>query len=214
MRSNPPSPGDQRQALRSRFCPGSPRYRRRVGPPDAMRRPFREQPKNRCSRRGAKKVRRGAVSRVLFTEPFICDAGHPPPDAAYPGIKHGGPPLSPAWPCFGWGLPCPAGYPPGGGLLLHRFTLTDLGTSWPEGRRSVLCGTFRRLSPPGRYPAPCPTKLGLSSNRAPHQLAPVRGSHSPRTRQYLGLQNKGQDRTVSSTCVLPRERRNFPARRR
>ncbi len=30
-------------------------------------------------------------------------------------------------------------------------------------RRSALCGTFRRLSPPGGYPAPCPVELGLSS---------------------------------------------------
>jgi len=32
-------------------------------------------------------------------------------------------------------------------------------------RRSALCGTFHRLSPPGRYPAPCPVELGLSSRR-------------------------------------------------
>src|SRR5690606_252299 len=30
-------------------------------------------------------------------------------------------------------------------------------------RRSPLCCTFRRLSTPGRYPAPCPAELGLSS---------------------------------------------------
>jgi len=34
-------------------------------------------------------------------------------------------------------------------------------------RRSTLCGTFRRLSMPGRYPAPCPTELGLSSGGKP-----------------------------------------------
>jgi hypothetical protein len=31
-------------------------------------------------------------------------------------------------------------------------------------RRFAFCGTFRRLSPPGRYPAPCPAELGLSSS--------------------------------------------------
>jgi hypothetical protein len=38
----------------------------------------------------------------------------------------------------------------------------------PEGshRRFAFCGTFRRLAPPGRYPAPCPVELGLSSSRA------------------------------------------------
>ena len=36
----------------------------------------------------------------------------------------------------------------------------------PSGghRRSVLCGTFHRLTPPGGYPAPCPAELGLSSD--------------------------------------------------
>ena len=39
------------------------------------------------------------------------------------------------------------------------FTLT--GSC--ERRRSILCGTFRRLAPPRRYLAPCPVKPGLSS---------------------------------------------------
>jgi len=30
----------------------------------------------------------------------------------------------------------------------------------------VFCGTFRRVAPPGRYPAPCPVESGLSSPRA------------------------------------------------
>ena len=33
-------------------------------------------------------------------------------------------------------------------------------------RRSALCCTFRRLTAPGRYPAPCPVELGLSSDGA------------------------------------------------
>jgi hypothetical protein len=31
------------------------------------------------------------------------------------------------------------------------------------GRAVCLCGTFRRVAAPGRYPAPCPLELGLSS---------------------------------------------------
>jgi len=31
-------------------------------------------------------------------------------------------------------------------------------------RRFVFCGTFRRVSPPGSYPASCPVESGLSSN--------------------------------------------------
>ena len=55
-------------------------------------------------------------------------------------------------------------------------------------RRSALCGTFRRLTPPGRYPAPCPVELGLSS--------------SGRTRQRSSLV-----RSASSGVQLKRRRR-------
>src|SRR5690606_42156734 len=34
-------------------------------------------------------------------------------------------------------------------------------------RRSALCCTVRRLATPGRYPAPCPAELGLSSTPVP-----------------------------------------------
>ncbi len=43
-------------------------------------------------------------------------------------------------------------------------------------RRSALCGTFRRLSPPGDYPASCPLELGLSSDgpsRASRRRSPL-----------------------------------------
>jgi len=47
-----------------------------------------------------------------------------------------------------------------GGLLPHRFTLTRR-----EGGRFVFCGTFRRVAPPGCYPASRSVESGLSSNR-------------------------------------------------
>ena len=47
-----------------------------------------------------------------------------------------------------------------GGLLHHLFTLTS--RNWPE-RRPVFCGTCRRVTPPGRYPAPRSVEFGLSS---------------------------------------------------
>ena len=50
------------------------------------------------------------------------------------------------------------GCPRRGALLPHLFTLTA-----GSRRRSVFCGTFRRLAPPRRYLAPCPAKPGLSS---------------------------------------------------
>ena len=54
---------------------------------------------------------------------------------------------------------CPAAscYQSRGALLPHHFTLTGLV------RRYIFCGTFRGLSPPRRYLAPCPKEPGLSS---------------------------------------------------
>ena len=46
-----------------------------------------------------------------------------------------------------------------GALLPHHFTLT--GSC--ELRRYIFCGTFRGLTPPRRYLAPCPMEPGLSS---------------------------------------------------
>jgi hypothetical protein len=48
-----------------------------------------------------------------------------------------------------------------GELLPHPFTLTC--HSLRLGRRTSLCGTFPRVTPAGRYPAPCPLEPGLSS---------------------------------------------------
>jgi len=43
-------------------------------------------------------------------------------------------------------------------LLPHDFTLTAEAAV-------CFCGTFLRVAPTGRYPAPCPVKPGLSSLR-------------------------------------------------
>jgi hypothetical protein len=56
---------------------------------------------------------------------------------------------------FAW----PAGHPAAGGLLPHHFTLTGHNGD----RRCHFCGTFLRVTPTGRYPAPCSTEPGLSS---------------------------------------------------
>jgi hypothetical protein len=55
-----------------------------------------------------------------------------------------------------------------GALLPHRFTLTEDTTSSgspfsTRPRRSIFCGTFLRVTPTGRYPAPCSMEPGLSS---------------------------------------------------
>ena len=47
---------------------------------------------------------------------------------------------------------------PAGGLLHHLFTLTPY-----EYGAVVFCCTFRRITPPSRYEAPCFVEPGLSS---------------------------------------------------
>ena len=73
----------------------------------------------------------------------------------------------PIWSCSGWGLPCRSCYHQRGALLPHLFTLT-YPTPKDVGWRYIFCGTFRRLTPPRRYLAPCPMEPGLSS--IPHRL--------------------------------------------
>jgi hypothetical protein len=94
--------------------------------------------------------------------PFILDAGCPAPPATYPD---GGPRhrlrlcrlrvkarAVPIRSCSRWGLPCRRRCRPRGALLPHLFTLTAAIRYAP--RRYVLCGTFPKLAPAGRYPAP------------------------------------------------------------
>jgi hypothetical protein len=59
-----------------------------------------------------------------------------------------------------------------GELLPHHFTLV-----LPFGRTVCFCGTFRRVTPPGRYPASCPVELGLSSPILPDGVGGHRGGH-------------------------------------
>ncbi len=100
----------------------------------------------------------------------------------------------PIWSCSRWGLPCRRCYQRRGALLPHHFTLTGS----VELRRCIFCGTFRRLSPPRRYLAPCPPEPGLSS-------APPGGSdHSADSREYLKRRNeKVQPHSPIPYCAIP-----------
>src|SRR6187401_142314 len=125
------------------------------------------------------------VGRVLYAEawrPSIYDDRCRPPPAVYPRTRagrprtcaHPGPEGSELLDLAPGGV-CRAGRvtPVAGGLLHHRFTLT---CPLP-GRRSVLCGTFPRVTPGGRYPPPCPVEPGPSS--APPSRAVTRSPGQP-----------------------------------
>ena len=92
--------------------------------------------------------------------------------------------------CSRWGLPCGGCCQPPGGLLPHRFTLT-VGSAGrgPARRRFVFCGAFRRVTPPGHYPAPLP--LGVRTF-----LAPLQARGHPALRAGLALR-------LHPRCVNP-----------
>ena len=75
------------------------------------------------------------------------------------------------WPCSRWGLPCHDVLPRVRCALtapFHPYRQTEVC------RRSTLCCTCRRLSPPRRYLAPCPMEPGLSSRSSKDEPATVR----------------------------------------
>jgi len=64
-------------------------------------------------------------------------------------------------------------------------------------RRSALCCTFRRLTTPGRYPAPCPAELGLSSDGASGQSRrPAAILTRALVRSYPGAEGRVPDASV------------------
>ena len=72
-------------------------------------------------------------------------------DCSPPGRQPG----VPVWPCTAWGLSCPGGCPPGGGLLPRLFTLTARPVRAPRGGIfSVTLSIDRdfRPSPPRLFP--------------------------------------------------------------
>lgn len=79
--------------------------------------------------------------------------------------KVSGPPHSfPIRSCSGWGLPSQ----PVAWLLVRSYrTVPSLPNAKAPGGLHF-CGTFPEVALAGRYPAPCPAELGLSSNALRH----------------------------------------------
>ncbi len=119
----------------------------------------------------------GPVSRVLYGacapwRSFLWDARHRAPLASYPEPARATPQV-PYLDLLQAGFSQPPCHHGAGALLPHLFTLTGLR------RRYGFCATFRRITPPSCYEAPCPTEPGLSSTRrsAPRPPGPVIHGH-------------------------------------
>src|SRR5262245_41340814 len=104
--------------------------------------------------------------------------------AALPRRPRGAPFRLPMRPCSGWGLPSHPRYRGRGGLLPRRFTLASrpAGQILADGAAVFLCCTLLEVTLTGRYPAPCPVELGLSSRGRSRRRpsAPLRQIHHNR----------------------------------
>ena len=76
------------------------------------------------------------------------------------------------WPCSGRGLASRCVSTP---LVRSYRTISPLVAWW---RPVCFCATFRRVTPPGCYPAPCPVEHGLSSAARPKADDRGRSAHS------------------------------------
>ena len=93
-------------------------------------------------------------------------AGFKQPTRERRGPRHS----SPIWSCSRWGLPCHAALTPHAVRSyrtvspLPRVAAATRKTGCADTvRRFAFCCTFRRLTSPRRYLAPCPAEPGLSS---------------------------------------------------
>jgi hypothetical protein len=109
----------------------------------------------------------GGVSRILSWAiislgPLLPMASSCLPESSLPeGVAARAAPPSPTWHCSERGLPCQPGRPE------LRWALTPPFHPYRSyNRRYIFCCTFRRVAPPGRYPAFRSMESGLSSNRS------------------------------------------------
>ncbi len=147
------------------------------------------------------------VGGVLST-PLRGMGGHPStrPTWGCPVSRADGQPMSPTWPCSGWGLPSRAGRPDAGALLPHRFTLACAVSGH---RRSVLCGTFLRVAPTrfaSTLPCGAPTFLDAEAPRPPSRLT-VRSESATSAR---GAPRRRTPSLASDEMLFERPERGHP----
>ena len=87
---------------------------------------------------------------------FIWDIRHRIPQATYPGTTR----AAPYVPLFGL---APGGVYPATDVTTSAVRSYRTISPLPPKGRYIFCGTFRRLTPPRCYLAPCPMEPGLSS---------------------------------------------------
>ena len=117
------------------------------------------------------------VSRVLSRVVIYLGPALPSASSGQPGAVRRATAYAPYLALLRVGFALPPMSPSG------RCALTAPFHPYPDrSGRCVFCGTFRRVAPPGCYPAPCPVELGLSSPRA----------------------TSGSDHLARSTRIIPR----------
>ena len=114
---------------------------------------------------GRKNGRRNKPSSVPLARggSFLWERRYRRPRAAYPGLWRSGPLLVPYLALLRVGFTVPLLSPGARCALTAPFHPCLCVALRRRHRRSALCGTFQRLAASGRYPAPCPAELGLSS---------------------------------------------------
>jgi len=133
-----------------------------------------------AARRGESACKPGSVpSRTGWRQSFIWGGRRRPPRATYPEARadRAPPPTQrpaacpPIRSCSRRGFPCHRPSPARCALTapFHPCRRTPRGALG----RCVFCGTFRRLTPPRRYLAPCPPEPGLSSTDPPREGCPA-----------------------------------------
>ena len=176
-----------------------------------------------CGRVMRRRGVRRSVSRVLSPRPteagrdgwpFIWDGRYRPPHATYPDDDAGArlPPLEASFqrsrsPLFGF---APGGVYHAGSIAAAAVrsyrTLSPLPAEPKPCRRFAFCGTFPRVAPAGRYPAPCfrgartflqrpkPPATIQPSDPAPICRARARGSSGIRALELRLLSRRLQGR--------------------
>lgn len=104
-------------------------------------------------------------------------------------------------------------------LPVPRWALTPPFHPYPAGAgRFHFCGAFRRVAPPGRYPAPSlhgvRTFLGPPTTRWTRGYGRSRSSGHPRGSADRQSRERRQSRSYSAACAVPRPVPRLEPRRR